>query len=122
MRKLLFTLTMALALVTLSGCSKPSVTSTTPTSNLGKAAQIAQIPPEALKNALNLFSQAKQDGKDLSNGPCLGKVADDWVLDIAHNPRQTLDDKPENQCEDIRAGNAHHFIELDPQGQIIQAH
>lgn len=76
---------------------------------------------EALGNALNLYSQKKSKGEDLSNGPCLGLVAPDWVADIAHNPRQNVDDKPENQCEDFRQGKAHHFIELDPAGNLIRA-
>ena len=76
----------------------------------------------ALKNALNLYAQHKQIGTDFSNGPCLGIIAPDWVLDIAHNPRQAADDKPQNQCEDYTQGVAHHFIELDVNGQLIQAH
>ncbi len=106
----------------LVGCTPRSTGSQIPTSNLDKSAQIAQIPPEALKNALNLFTKAKENGVDLSNGPCLGKVADDWVADIVHNPRQPIDDKPENQCEDYRKGNAHHFIELDQSGSLVAAH
>lgn len=75
----------------------------------------------ALKNALNLYAQHKQIGTDFSNGPCLGIIAPDWVLDIAHNPRQPIDDKVENQCQDFREGRAHHFIELDPAGNLIKA-
>lgn len=122
MRKLAYSLFAIILAFLLTSCTPKTPPSGEPTSNLGKAAQIAQIPPEALKNALNLFSQAKQDGQDLKNGPCLGIVADDWVADIAHNPRQDVDDKPENQCEDYRNGKARHFIELDQNGQIIQAH
>ena len=76
---------------------------------------------EALKNALNLYITKKQEGVDFTNGPCLGKIADDWVLDIAHNPRQPVDNKRENQCADFREGRAHHFIELDPNGNLIDS-
>ena len=76
---------------------------------------------EALKNALNLYISKKQEGVDFTNGPCLGKIADDWVLDIAHNPRQPVDNKRENQCADYREGRAHHFIELDPNGNLIDS-
>jgi len=76
---------------------------------------------EALKNALNLYITKKQEGVDFTNGPCLGKIADDWVLDIAHNPRQPVDNKRENQCADYREGRAHHFIELDPNGNLIDS-
>lgn len=76
---------------------------------------------EALKNALNLYIAKKQAGVDFSMGPCLGKIADDWVADIAHNPRFPVDDLPQNQCEDFRTGRAHHFIELDESGNLIRS-
>lgn len=76
---------------------------------------------DAFKNALNLYIQKKQEGLDMSNGPCLGKVADDWVLDIAHNPRQPIDDEPQNQCRDFINGNINHFIEMDPDGNLIRS-
>ncbi len=75
---------------------------------------------EILKNALNLYLEKKRKGVDMANGPCLGKIADDWVLDIAHNPKQAVDNKPENQCADYKDGRAHHFIELDPDGKLIR--
>ncbi len=76
---------------------------------------------EAFKNALNLYIQKKQEGIDMSSGPCLGMVAENWVLDIAHSPRQPVDDKVENQCEDFVTGKAEHFIEFDPNGQLIRS-
>jgi len=79
-----------------------------------------QIEDEILKNALNLYASKKQAGIDFSTGPCLGKIADDWVLDIANNPREDADDKPENQCQDYVSGRAHHFVELDPDGNLIR--
>lgn len=84
-------------------------------------------PPEAtteadiFKNALNLYLQKKAQDVDFSNGPCLGKIAPDWVLDIAHSPRQTIDDKTQNQCADFKEGRVHHFIELDPDGKLIRS-
>lgn len=56
---------------------------------------------------------------DLTNGPCLGKIKNDWVLDIAHLPRETVDNLPENQCQDFLLGSAHHFVEMTPRGEII---
>lgn len=78
------------------------------------------VKDEALKNALNLYVARKQEGVDFANGPCLGGIGPDWVLDIAHSPRQPVDNQPENQCADFRAGRAHHFVELDPDGKLIQ--
>ncbi len=108
--------------ITLSACSKK-----TQGSQNQPTAQNNQITNKvandiAFKNALNLYSQKKTEGVDLSNGPCLGNVAPDWVLDIAHNPRQELDDKEENQCADFKNGLAHHFIELDPEGNLIRSY
>lgn len=85
------------------------------------ASSSARPEDEALKNALNLYIKKKEEGLDFTNGPCLGMVAPDWVLDIAHNPHQSVDDEPENQCADFREGRAHHFIELDPDGQLIRS-
>jgi hypothetical protein len=48
-------------------------------------------------------------------------VLPDWVADIAHRPRQAVDEDPANQCEAIRSGDAHHFVELDPDGNLIRA-
>lgn len=79
-----------------------------------------KIDDMALKNALNAYVKAKTQSVDLTSGPCLGIVAPDWVLDIAHNPRQAIDDDPQNQCKEFRNGQVHHFIELDPDGKLIR--
>lgn len=76
---------------------------------------------DAFKNALNLYIQKKQQGVDMSTGPCLGKIAEDWVLDIAHNPRLPVDDEPQNQCAEFRNSQASHFIEFDPDGKLIRS-
>ena len=95
--------------------------------NQKTSSQVSPTPPqfkgedEVLKNALNLYIAKKQQGIDFTDGPCLGKIADDWVLDIAHNPRQPVDDRAQNQCADLREGNAHHFIELDESGDLIRS-
>jgi hypothetical protein len=60
-------------------------------------------------------------GTDFADGPCLGVVLDNWVADVAHDPRQEVDDRPENQCEAYRSGEAEHFVELDPEGELIRA-
>ncbi len=65
--------------------------------------------------------KAVGDGTDLSKGPCLNdKVIDDWVCDIAHSPREEIDNKQENQCSAFRAGEAHHFVELDENCSLIK--
>ena len=75
--------------------------------------------PDILVKARFRYNAAIARKIDLSSGPCLGKIADDWVLDIAHLPRERIDDRPENQCEDYRTGRVRHFVEMSPKGEII---
>lgn len=75
----------------------------------------------AKQKAQELYSQKKKEGTNFSQGPCLGTIMDDWVADIAHSSRQTVDDQPENQCLDFAEGRASHFVELDPEGNFIRA-
>ncbi|MDP7282321.1 MAG: hypothetical protein QF475_01640 [Candidatus Undinarchaeales archaeon] len=68
---------------------------------------------------------AVQAEEDLSAGACLSDnnpewTVDDWVCDIAHNPRTDVDDQPENQCEEYRNGNANHFVEVDTECNLIK--
>jgi hypothetical protein len=62
---------------------------------------------------------------DLSKGPCLAETLpgglSDWAADIAHDPRQAVDDQPANQCSSYRQGQTHHFVELTPEGSLIRA-
>jgi hypothetical protein len=63
-------------------------------------------------------------GKDLSNGPCLldpVPSAEDWVCDVAHWPRENIDDLPENQCSSYREGKATNFVEVTPKCEFIRA-
>jgi len=62
-------------------------------------------------------------GKDLSNGPCLlNPISDvpDWVCDVAHDPRQDIDNNPNNQCSTFREGRVHHFVEVDLNCELIK--
>jgi hypothetical protein len=70
------------------------------------------------------FIYAGRAKEDLSSGPCLSeRIPDlsDWAVDIAHDPRRVVDDQPANQCQSIRDGDTHHFVELTPGGQLIRA-
>lgn len=76
----------------------------------------------AVLEAYSVYDKAVRQGVDMADGPCLSEeLMDDWVLDIAHNPRQSVDNLPENQCESYRSGAANHFVELDPDGNHIRA-
>ncbi len=70
------------------------------------------------------FIYAGKAKEDLSAGPCLSESLpglSDWAVDIAHDPRQPVDDEPANQCQSFRDGDTHHFVELTPTGQLIRA-
>src|SRR3954447_20943745 len=78
----------------------------------------------AADEAQNAFRQAQSSGVDLSTGPCISESLPslpDWVADVAHDPRQPIDDEAANQCQRLRSGEAHHFVELDIDGQLIRA-
>lgn len=100
---------------------KTVVTSADQTVQSSPQPSVPDIDAEILKNALNVYIEKRVDGVDLKDGPCLGMIADDWVLDIVHDPRTPVDDLVENQCEEFREGQVHHFIELDPSGQLIRS-
>lgn len=70
--------------------------------------------------ALARFEEVRGEGVDLSSGPCLGMIGPDWVADIAHDPRQPVDEEPENQCAEYRSGEAVHFVELTPVGVVLR--
>jgi hypothetical protein len=76
----------------------------------------------AIKLAQELFQKKQQQGLDFSAGPCLAdEILPDWCVDVAHSPRQRIDDRPENQCSSWREGRVHHFVELDEDGNVIRA-
>jgi len=60
----------------------------------------------AFSKSQEIYNEAVKQGLDLSSGPCLSNSLHGnqdypetmWVLDIAHNPRQDIDNLPENQC------------------------
>lgn len=77
----------------------------------------------AVAKAREIYQRQKAEGIDFSSGPCLtNNLLPDWVLDIAHDPREAVDDLPENQCSAFREGDAYHFVELDPDGNVIRAY
>jgi len=76
----------------------------------------------AIARAKTMFTQLMAEGIDLSNGPCIANnLIPDWVADVAHNPRENIDNLPENQCSAYQEGTVHHFVELDPSGSVIKA-
>jgi hypothetical protein len=78
----------------------------------------------AIDAAMRIYTKKKVAGTDFSNGPCISESLpgfDDWVADVAHDPRLPVDDESANQCERYRDGEASHFVELTPDGRLIRA-
>lgn len=81
-------------------------------------------PRPVLLAAQAAWVKAKQRGVDLSTGPCIANPLAgfrDWVVDVSHTPRTAVDDDPANQCARYASGQAHHFVELTPKGNLIRA-
>lgn len=58
----------------------------------------------------------------LMDGPCLSnKIVDGWVCDVAHSPREAVDDLLENQCSAYREGTIKHFVEVNVSCALIRA-
>jgi hypothetical protein len=79
----------------------------------------------AVVAARALYEKERLAGTDLSRGPCLANPLpppnENWVADVAHEPRRAVDDDPANQCSAYRDGEAEHFVELDTEGRLIRA-
>jgi hypothetical protein len=86
------------------------------------SAETAGERDRAVEAARAAYELAVAAGVDLSAGPCIGDpVIPGWVADVAHDPRLPADDDPANQCPGYRSGVSAHFVELTPDGRLIQA-
>jgi hypothetical protein len=103
--------------ILLSGCAKNTPLQSEQNVE-AKAIALCTSLCEKLKNNL-----------DLKNGPCLSDKNPEWnisgwVCDVAHSPRQEVDNKRENQCEEwwkgFNEGNAPRFVEVDPECKFIR--
>jgi hypothetical protein len=89
----------------------------------GSGRVIVSQQDKATAQAMLAFNQTQESGKDLSTGPCIAEHLPglpDWAADIAHDPRQPVDNQPANQCSSFQAGQTHHFVELTPEGSLIR--
>ncbi len=80
-----------------------------------------------INDCISYCEYLKSQDVDLSKGPCImdpynynGKYNPDWVCDIAHNPRISIDNIASNQCNSFRNQSAKHFIELTPDCKFIR--
>ena len=109
---------LAAAVLLVSGCTEQP-----PADNSGTAGIQAEM---ARAGCIELCREALDSGADLSDGPCLSDNneqwnIEDWVCDIAHSPRQAIDNEPANQCRAFREGRASHFVELAPDCAFIRS-
>lgn len=115
-------LAMSLGIFVLTGCGQKDTTSRN-VNNTPEAVKQLSAAEQAAAKAQEIYNELKNKGTDFSNGPCLAEnLMTDWVADIAHKPRQAVDNLPRNQCQSYRNGQAHHFVELDPNGAFIRAY
>jgi hypothetical protein len=109
MKDILLVCTIIIILLWLAGCTQTNQTDT----------QNSAVKAE--RECEDLCNMAVLAGNDLSDGPCIANsIVTDWSCDIAHNPREVVDDKPENQCSSFRGGITHHFVELDINCNLIR--
>lgn len=82
------------------------------------------VNQKAKTECIQACNDALSAGQDLSSGPCLLNPMSnpDWVCDIAHSPRQEIDEDPANQCLEFANGDADHFVELSPTCEIIKVY
>ena len=107
-RRLQSAAALALVLFLLFGCSG------------GKLVPDEQATLSVIQKCQLKCSMAAKSGVDMSPGPCLGVIGADWACDVAHSPRQPVDDLPQNQCQAYLNGTAHHFVEVTPDCQFIR--
>ena len=123
MKKIIFIVGLALVI---TGCAKKTVQDAVDaTTGLDAAETKFEVvnPQIAQTQCLELCRGAIREGIELGAGPCIGNpipAIDDWVCDIAHNPRQDVDNKSENQCSAYASGQAKHFIEVDENCNVIK--
>jgi hypothetical protein len=79
---------------------------------------------QAISACVDACRQALSQGREIGPGPCLLDPIpglDDWVCDVAHSPRKAVDLQSANQCPGFRAAYSAHFVEVDPECNLITA-
>ena len=75
----------------------------------------------AVNQAIAEYQRQKALGVDFSDGPCLtNDLMSNWAADIAHSPRSKEDNLKINQCQSVIEKRVLHFVELDPDGNVIR--
>lgn len=120
-----FFIILVVLLIVFSGCAKKTADDIiNATTGIGTIKKKIQAESDIARSQCVEFCKAAiQNETDIKSGPCLGNPIPnmrDWVCDVAHNPRQDVDNKIENQCADFADGKAKHFIEVDENCDFIK--
>ena len=91
----------------------------------GPVQNVSQVP-DYVQMCLDSCNNTKNAGDTaaLELGYCLLDripIEPDWACDVAHSPRQDVDDSPNNQCQSYLRGETHHFVEVSPECKLIRA-
>jgi len=82
-------------------------------------------PNQTITNAcIQACKDALATNRSLEAGPCLLDPIPqnpNWVCDVAHSPRQAIDNVAENQCQAFRNRTAKHFVEVTLNCELIRA-
>jgi hypothetical protein len=55
-------------------------------------------------------------------GPCLGRINDQWVVDIVHTPRIAVDDDMNNQCQEYYDNDQiKHYVLMKEDGGVFRS-
>jgi len=110
----------------ISGCvSKLEQAKDSPLADKAKVlATKAKTELEITNDAVSKCQQLCQESKsklNLSTSPCLSnQIINNWVCDVANQPRIDVDNLPENQCESFRNKTAKHFVELNTNCNLVK--
>lgn len=121
MRKYLILL-LIISIFLASGCTQEI----SPSKETSITSATSTAEKKAIKSCKEECKARLESNINLSKGPCLSEedvnwMIEDWVCDIAHDPREEIDNKPENQCSAYREGKASHFVELNTNCELIRA-
>jgi hypothetical protein len=76
-----------------------------------------------LDDAQQTFERELDEGRDMSEGPCIADplpANEDWVVVVVREPRDADRDAAE-RCSAFADGRADHVVELDEFGHVIRA-
>jgi len=90
-------------------------------STMQKTTNPVEKNAQTINSCINLCKAQLAMGKNLSEGPCLSNnISIGWVCDVAHFKRTKADNNIKNQCSEYVNGIARHFVEVNPECDLIK--